>query len=209
MARDRVYLDRLVERECLDDPRIASAFRELDRADFVPPEYRRAAYEDRPVSLPAEQTTSQPTLIVRMVAGAALEPDSTVLEIGTGFGFQTALLAKLARRVYSVERHAVLAESARENIEQAGIGNFDVRVGDGWLGWPEHAPYDAIVVSAAAESVPEPFELQLKPGGRLVIPVTRLGSDDVLLYVKTQRGLGEPKLITPARFVPLVKDGEL
>lgn len=209
MARDRANLDRLVERERLDDPRIAEAFRELDRADFVPHGSGRTAYEDRPVALPAEQTTSQPTLIARMVASAAPAPDSTVLEIGTGFGFQTAVLAKLSEHVYSVERHEVLAEAARGNLERAGIDNVDVKVGDGWLGWSEHAPYDAIVVSAAASSVPEALEEQLKTGGRLVIPVTRRGSDDVLLYVKTDEGFGEPKLITPARFVPLVKDGDL
>jgi len=196
-------LVKLVARDSSDD-RVVDAFRLTDRADFVPKSQRGAAYSDRPIPLPESQTTSQPSLIARMVESARVGPGDKVLEVGTGYGFQTALLARLAREVVSIERFAVLARSASENLARASIVNATVIVGDGWEGCREHGPYDAIVVSAAASEVPRAFSEQLNEGGRLVIPVARRGSDDVLLFVKKQGRLDESALITPARFVPLI-----
>lgn len=186
------------------DSRVVDAFRHTDRVGFVPAEVRSHAYRDRPVPLPEGQTTSQPSLIARMVEAARIGPDDRVLEIGTGFGFQTALLARLAAEVISVERFEALARGARANLARAGIANATVIVGDGWEGYPERAPFDAIVVSAAASEVPSSYAGQLHEGGRLVIPVARPGSDDVLLFRKTGAELARVALLTPARFVPLI-----
>lgn len=205
MPRSRESLAALIEREHLQDPRIAEEFHRLDRANFVPPELRSEAYRDRPVALPFRQTTSQPSLIARMVDAAEIGSADRVLEIGTGYGFQTALLARLAQTVVSVERYAGLAGAARENLAAAGIDNAEVLVGDGWKGVPDRAPFDAIVVSAAASEVPQALVDQLAEGGRLVIPVTVGGSDDVLLFVKEGDRLLRKRLVTPARFVPFVK----
>lgn len=196
-------LVKLVARGSSDE-RVVDAFRRTDRGDFVPPRYRLEAYVDRPVPLPERQTTSQPSLIARMVEAAGIQPGDRVLEIGTGFGFQTAVLARLADEVVSVERHDSLAGAARDNLSRTGIVNATVIVGDGWEGCRERAPYDAIVVSAAATEVPEAFAEQMNEGGRLVIPVAGPASDDVLVFVKEGRELRKIGLLTPARFVPLV-----
>ena len=183
---------------------VVEAFRSVPREEFVPPESRRSAYEDRPIGIPEDQTTSQPSLIARMIDAAEVGPGDRVLEIGTGYGFQTALLAHIAERVISIERHKALADAARENLRRAGIDNVDVSVGDGWLGRPEEGPYDAIVVSAAAVEVPQALAEQLGEGGRLVIPVTGPYGDDVYVFVKHEGRLTRERLLTPARFVPLV-----
>ena len=177
----------------------------MPREEFVPEELRREAYDDRPIPIPEGQTTSQPTLIAHMIDAAAPEPTDKVLEIGSGYGFQTALLALLADRVISVERWPLLVEAARRNLERNGIEGASVYEGDGWKGWPEEAPYDVIVVSAAAEELPAALVEQLAEGGRLVIPVKRGGSDDVVLYRKEKGKLETVRLVTPARFVPLVR----
>lgn len=204
MPRDNDGLARLVRRE-LGEGRIPRAFAEVDRAGFVPPGAPEV-YRDRPVPIPEGQTTSQPTLIARMIEAVDPRPDGRVLEVGTGLGYQTALLAKLCREVVSLERWESLARLARANLAAAGTQNADVIVGDGWKGCPERAPFDGIVVAAAASEVPQPFAEQLSEGGRLVIPVKRRGSDEVTLYVKRGDELVETRLVTPARFVPLVKE---
>lgn len=163
------------------------------------------AYVDRPVPLPERQTTSQPSLIARMIEAARPLPGDRALEVGTGYGFQTALLAQLVGQVFSIERSEALASAARSNLARAGIENAQVLVGDGWEGVPEHAPFDVMVVSAAASKVPEALEEQLAEGGRLVIPVTSASSDEVLLFEKVQGLVKRVSLLTPARFVPLVK----
>ena len=197
-------LARLVQREGVSQE-VVDAFRAVDRAGFIPRGSRREAYRDRPVSLPKNQTTSQPSLIARMIDALALTPDARVLEVGTGFGFQTALLASLAGDVVSIERHAHLAEAARANLERAGFSAVRVVVGDGWKGVVDFAPYDAIVVSAAATEVPRALGKQLGEGGRMVIPVTGRRGTDVILLEK--RGdLVEKGVITPARFVPLIPE---
>ncbi|HJR46013.1 MAG TPA: protein-L-isoaspartate(D-aspartate) O-methyltransferase [Actinomycetota bacterium] len=207
MPRSQQGLIRLLRRQGVDE-RVVQAFAEVARVDFVPQDAGPIAYADRPVSIPEGQTTSQPSLIARMVEAAAPTPSGRVLEVGTGFGFQTALLARLAGEVFSIERFEVLAEAARRNLDRAGIENARVIVGDGWKGIPQHQPFDAIVVSAAAEEVPRALEEQLAEGGRMVIPVKGPLSDDVLVFVKQGGRVTKHSLLTPARFVPLVREGK-
>jgi protein-L-isoaspartate(D-aspartate) O-methyltransferase len=206
MPRSQDALADLIAAQGLRDERIVEVFRAVDRADFVPVGSEGGAYQDRPVVLPGEQTTSQPSLIARMIDAAAPGPDDEVLEVGTGFGFQTALLAKLCKHVVSVERLPILAEAARANLRRAGISNVEVHVGDGWHGWTQGAPYDAIIVSAAAESLPVELAEQTAERGRLVIPVAGRFGDDVLLYLRKEGGLERIGLVSPARFVPLVRE---
>lgn len=205
MPRDREGLASLIESEGVS-PRVVAAFRTVDRAGFVPKEARREAYRDRPITIGEHQTTSQPSLIARMVEAAEIAPNDRVLEVGTGYGFQTAVLAQLAAEVVSIDRHASLVETARAHLASAGIENVELVVGDGWKGWPERAPYAAIVVSAGAVELPPAFEEQLLEGGRLVIPLTGGLGDDVYVYKKAKERLIRERLLTPARFVPLVRD---
>ena len=184
--------------------RVVEAFRQVDRGDFVPPEVPNP-YVDKPIEILENQTTSQPSLIAQMIDAADVLPGDRVLEVGTGFGFQTALLAKLAGTIVSVERHGSISTEAASNLAGAGITNVELVVGDGWLGVPDRGPYDAIIVSAAAQRVPDAFVGQLVPGGRLVIPVRTQNGDDVLLFLRSDDHLVKVRLLTPARFVPLVR----
>lgn len=203
MPRTHDGLTRLIAKEGTSEA-VVDAFRKIDRADFVPEDARDEAYYDRPVGIPERQTTSQPSLIARMIDALELSEDDCVLEVGTGYGFQTALLAQIARRVFSIERFPALAETARQNLKRAEIENAWVVVGDGWQGLPGEAPYDAIVVSAAASELPSALEVQLAESGRLVIPIAGALGDDVFLFRKTKGEVERERLITPARFVPLV-----
>jgi protein-L-isoaspartate(D-aspartate) O-methyltransferase len=198
------FLVWAVEAEGIRDPRVLEAFRRLRREGFVPPTRAWQAYEDRPIPIAHGQVTTQPTLVARMVAGLRLEGDERVLEVGTGLGFQTALLAELAREVFSVERFADLAEEARANLEAAGVYGVTVTVGDGTLGLPEHAPFDAVVVSAAAPEVPPPLVEQLGEGGRLVHPLGSGGDEIVVAFRKAGGRLVEEARLVPAHFVRLV-----
>jgi protein-L-isoaspartate(D-aspartate) O-methyltransferase len=208
MPRTQEGLARLVEREGVRDERIVEAFRTIDRADFVPQRYRFDAYRDRPVGIPEDQTTSQPSLIARMIDVTAPQRDDNVLEVGAGYGFQTALLASVAKSVIGIELWPSLAKAASENLERAGIRNARVIVGDGWAGYEENAPYDVVIVSAAADEVPDALVKQLEEGGRLVIPVREPTGDNVYVFVKRDGRLERGRLVTPARFVPLVRPRE-
>ena len=188
----------------MSDERVLEAFRRVPRAGFVPPELSSRAYVDEPLPIPHGQVTTQPSLVARMVEALGLGGTEMVLEVGTGHGFQTALLAELARSVWSVERWPDLAETARANLERHGARNVEVVVGDGSLGLPERAPYDAIVVAAAHPRVPDPLAEQLVPGGRVVHPVGRGGAEEVVLFEKGPRGLVRRRTIVGAHFVRLV-----
>ena len=190
--------------EGIRDRRVLAAFRSVPRARFVPPAAARHAYLDAPIRIPHGQVTTQPSLIARMVAALKLSGTERVLEVGTGLGFQAAILAMLARQVVSVERFADLAEQARANLAAVGLGRVTVVVGDGTLGVPEHASYHAIVVAAASPNVPPPLIEQLAPGGRLVHPVGPGGHEQLTAFRKEGDRLVADTQLTPAYFVPLV-----
>ena len=160
-----------IEARGITDPLVLAALRAVPRERFVPPALARFAYEDRPLPIEAGQTISQPFIVAVMAQAAGLEPGARVLEIGTGSGYGAAVLSRLAAEVYTVERVGALAEAARDRLAALGYANVHVREGDGSLGWSEHAPYDAIVVTAGGPRVPEALLSQLASGGRLIMPV--------------------------------------
>jgi protein-L-isoaspartate(D-aspartate) O-methyltransferase len=186
------------------DQRVLNAFRRVPRADFVAPEWVGQADLDRPIPIPHGQVTTQPSLVAQMVAALGLRGNEHVLEVGTGLGFQTAILALLAAQVFSIERFPDLAAWAERNLREAGIENVSVVVGDGTLGLPGAAPFDAIVVSAAAPEVPQPLVDQLANGGRIAHPVGIGGNEVVTLYRVEQGRLLAGRPIAPAHFVRLV-----
>src|SRR5215218_1592120 len=188
------------------DARVLAAFEAVPRAAFVPAALRDRAGVDEPIPIARQQVTTQPSLIARILEALALGGDETILEIGTGLGFQAALLAQLGRFVWSVERWEDLAAAAQLNLRDAGVANARVIVGDGSRGLPEHAPYDAIVVAAAFPEVPPPLVDQLAVGGRLVQPIGPGGNEDVVLFGKLERGLERIASITGAHFVRLYGD---
>jgi protein-L-isoaspartate(D-aspartate) O-methyltransferase len=197
-------LVRALRAEGIRDRRVLAAFRAVPRAGFVPPAAAGRAYLDAPIPIPHGQVTTQPSLIAAMVAALELRGGERVLEVGTGLGFQTAILARLARQVVSVECLAELAAQARTNLAAAGLGRVTIVVGDGTLGVPEHAPYQAIVVAAACPRVPPPLIEQLAPGGRLVHPVGPGGREQVTSFRKHADRLVADTQLLLARFVPLV-----
>lgn len=190
-------------------PAVMAAMAEVPRHRFVPEEMQRFAYANGPLSIGHGQTISQPYIVALMSELLAVGPDSTVLEIGTGSGYQTAVLARLVRQVYSIEVVEPLAVAARQRLAELGYRNIETRRGDGYQGWPEHAPYDGIIVTAAAPHVPEPLTAQLRPGGRLVIPVGRpYGRQELLLVQKGEEGELETRNVLPVAFVPLTRNGQ-
>jgi protein-L-isoaspartate(D-aspartate) O-methyltransferase len=184
--------------------RVLAAFRARPRDEFVPTEHRHRAYQDVPLPIPHDQVTTQPSLIAKMVKALALAGTERVLEVGTGYGYQTALLASLAREVWSLERWPELADTARANLKRCGIENARVVVADGTVGLPREAPFDAIVVAAAFTRVPQPLVVQLPQGGRIVQPIGPGGLEEVVLYRKEGERLRRLATVTTAHFVRLV-----
>jgi len=185
------------------DARVLDAIASVPRAGFVPDDVRARAYLDVPLSIPHDQVTTQPSLVARMLEGLVLRGQERVLEVGGGYGWQTALLARLAREVVSVERWSDLAAAAVANLEAAGIGGWEVAVGDGTAGLARRAPYDAILVAAAHPQVPATLVGQLVTGGRLVQPIGPGGHERVVAFTKVGGGLVEREVLTAAHFVPL------
>jgi protein-L-isoaspartate(D-aspartate) O-methyltransferase len=185
------------------DPRLLEVLRAVPRSGFVPPDVAQVAHLDRPLPIPHGQVTTQPSLSAKMIEALELAGAERVLEIGTGHGFQTALLARLASSVHSVERFPDLAAAARENLDRQGVDNVEVVVGDGTEGLQGQAPYDAILVSAAFTSVPPPLVRQLSEGGRLVQPIGSGGEEEVILFEKTEGDLVRRRTVTGAHFVRL------
>jgi protein-L-isoaspartate(D-aspartate) O-methyltransferase len=189
-------------------PSVVEALRSVPRHRFVPPALVDAAYDNRPLPIGAGQTISQPYIVALSTELIEPQPGHVVLEVGTGSGYQAAVLAAIVRRVYSIEIVESLGREAQARLQTLGHGNVEVRIGDGYRGWPEHAPFDGIIVTAAAPHVPEPLVQQLKPGGRMVIPV---GSgpfgQDLLLIEKSTDGSVKRRVVLPVRFVPLTGEG--
>jgi protein-L-isoaspartate(D-aspartate) O-methyltransferase len=196
-------LIQAITTEGVRDLRLFEALLAVPRAGFVPPNLAERAYEDKPLPIPHGQVTTQPSLVAKMVEALGLAGSERVLEVGAGYGWQTALLARLCGFVWAVERFGDVAEAARENLTRFGVTNAEVVTADGTEGLPEHAPYDAIVVAAAFPSVPRPLEEQLAAGGRLVQPVGPGGREEVVLFGKGTRGLVRRRTIAQARFVRL------
>lgn len=186
--------------------RVLDAIRSIPRHEFVPDMYRRNAYENRPLPIGAGQTISQPYIVALMTELAAVNADSVVLEIGTGSGYQAAVLAEIARHVYTIEIVERLGLQAEATLEQIGYENISVRIGDGYRGWPEQAPFDAILVTAAPEQIPQPLIDQLRPGGRLVVPVGPQHAAQSLRVIE-KNTLGEitETDVLPVRFVPFTR----
>lgn len=198
-------LRRHVAGRGIRDPRVIEAMGTVPRESFVRPEHRRWAYVDGPLSIGMGQTISQPYVVAWMAEALELAPGDRVLEVGTGSGYAAAVLARLCVEVYSVERHAFLADAAGKRLRALGYANVQIRHGDGGEGWPEHAPYDAIVVAAAGLRVPEPLREQLRIGGRLVMPVGSAGRGQVLVRERRGRsGDFNREELGMVRFVPLL-----
>lgn len=189
------------------DPRVIDAIATVPRHEFVPAELRDQAYENIPLPIGEGQTISEPYVVALMTDLAQVGPEDVVLEVGTGSGYQAAVLARLARHVYTIEILEPLGLRASAVLERLGYENVSVKIGDGYRGWPEHAPFDAIVVTAAPEAVPPPLEEQLRVGGRLVIPVGEEGGVQSL-EVLEKRDNGEMSIrsVLPVRFVPLTRE---
>jgi protein-L-isoaspartate(D-aspartate) O-methyltransferase len=196
-------LVRAVTAAGVRDARVLEALHEVPRANFVPPNLIERAYLDLPLPIPHGQVTTQPSLSAKMIEALGVSRSERVLEVGTGYGFQTALLAHLSGFVWSVERWPDVAETARENLARRSVTNVEVVAGDGTEGLPEHAPYEAILVSAAFPSVPPPLAQQLAVGGRLVQPIGLGGWEAVVLFEKGDEGLVRRHTITGAHFVRL------
>ena len=191
-----------IEARHLREPRLLAAMRKIPRHKFIPQERRHTAYDDQPVLIGKHQTISQPYIVALMTDLLKLEGEERVLEIGTGSGYQTAILAEMCAHVYTIEQYQSLAEQAKLTLKALGIENVTLRYGDGSGGWPEEAPFDAIMVTAAAPAVPTPLKEQLNPGGRLVIPVGQPGMQNLELWVRKESRLEQTRIV-PVSFVPL------
>ena len=187
------------------DERLKAALLEVPREEFVPPSAGYSAYANIPLSIGFGQTISQPYIVAIMTELLELGPDAVVLEAGTGSGYQAAVLAKIAKQVYSIEFIPELAEQASERLRRLGFANVEVKVGDASAGWPEKAPFDAIIVTAAAAEIPPRLIEQLKPGGHMVIPVgLPFQSQDLMVVTKDAEGHVTERSVLPVAFVPLV-----
>ena len=199
-AREEMVATQIAARG-VRDPKTLAAMRKVARHLFVPPAVVSQAYDDHPLGIGHGQTISQPYIVGFMTEALGLKGGETVLEVGTGSGYQAAVLAEIAGRVHTIEIVAPLAEESARLLNRLGYANVEVRAGDGYQGWPEAAPFDAIMVTAAAPRVPEPLKQQLKDGGRLILPV---GDEWQELVVITRRGdRFEEKRVLPVRFVPM------
>ena len=200
----RKQLVQIIRQKGITDQQVLAALEKVPRHFFFDSSFLEYAYEDKPFSIGAGQTISQPYIVAFMTEAAGLRGGETVLEIGTGSGYQAAVLAEVAGDVYSVEIVRPLAETAAAALLRAGYERVRLRIGDGWQGWPEAAPFDAIIVTCAPEEVPAPLIAQLREGGRLCIPVGPAGATQELrLLVKRADGTLERKASHPVRFVPM------
>lgn len=204
-----ILRNHMVERQLaargIRDPAVLDAFRSVPRELFVAEGLAAAAYDDRPLPIGAGQTISQPFIVALMIESAAIEAGSNVLEIGAGSGYAAALLGRIAGQVTAIERHPELADSAARRLERLGYGNVEIREGDGTLGWPSRAPFDAILVAATGPEPPRPLLDQLAIGGRLVIPIgSGLGGQRLVRVTRAADDKFDERELCGVRFVPLI-----
>lgn len=203
-AERQAMVETQIAARGIHDARVIAAMQAVPRHEFVPAELRAFAYEDGPLPIGYEQTISQPYIVAFMTEQLALQPSHRVLEVGTGSGYQAAVVSKLAAEVFTIEIVEPLARRAAADLARLGFKNVQVRAGDGYQGWPEAAPFDAIIVTCAPDHVPEPLVRQLKDGGRMVIPVGESGRQQ--LYVLEKRGGKiEQRAVLPVKFVPMTR----
>jgi protein-L-isoaspartate(D-aspartate) O-methyltransferase len=202
-AKQRAAMVRTqIEARGIKDAAVLAAMRHVPRHEFVPMSLQPLAYDDHPLPIEAGQTISQPLIVALMTELLQVKPGQRVLEIGTGSGYQAAVLAELGVEVYSIEIVDTLATSARARLTRLGYQKVNVRAGDGYLGWPEVAPFDGIIITAAPPRVPEPLIAQLKPGGRLVVP-EGVREQELVVYAKSPDGQLRRTTVLPVRFVPM------
>jgi len=197
-----------IQRRGIDDPRVLEAMLKVERHLFVPKDYRHMAYADRPLPIGEGQTISQPYIVALMTYHLHLKPDDKVLEIGTGSGYQAAVLAELVRGVYSIEIIEELALTAQERLRQLGYTNVWVKSGDGFYGWEEYAPYDAIIMTCAAPTIPEHLVEQLREGGRMILPLGEEPFHQSLTVLTKRAGKIEKQLVSDVVFVPMTGEIE-
>jgi protein-L-isoaspartate(D-aspartate) O-methyltransferase len=207
VMRDRMVREQ-IERQGVKDAKVLAAMRKVPRHEFLPPELRSRAYDDRPLPIAEGQTISQPYIVAFMTEQLDLEPGERVLEIGTGSGYQAAVLAELVKDVYSIEIVEPLARQAAETLKRLGYERVHTRIGDGYLGWPEAAPFQGIIVTCAPNAVPKPLVEQLAEGGRMVIPVGEAGDVQELVVLRKVDGKLVTKKSLPVRFVPMTGKAE-
>ncbi len=205
-SRDRMVREQIESRGVTNAP-VLAAMRKVPRHEFVPEQWAVAAYEDHPLPIGYGQTISQPYIVALMTELVQPTAGAKVLEVGTGSGYQAAILAEVGAEVYSIEIVAPLAKESADRLKRLGYDKIHVKQGDGYLGWPEHAPFDAIVVTAGADHVPPPLVEQLKPGGRMVIPVGEVhGEQSLLLVQKNADGKVTSRNVGAVLFVPLTRE---
>ena len=203
--RARMVANQIASRD-VKDARVLAAMREVPRHRFVPEALQRQAYEDRPLPIGHDQTISQPYIVALMTALARPGPGDRALEVGTGSGYQAAVLSRLVSHVYTIELVDALARSAEQHLKELGYTNVTTRAGDGYAGWPEMAPFDIILVTAAPDHVPAPLLEQLKAGGRMVVPVGPVADvQELQLIEKDSEGRTRSTRVAPVRFVPLLR----
>jgi protein-L-isoaspartate(D-aspartate) O-methyltransferase len=205
-SREAMVRNQILARG-VKEPRLLAALRRIPRHLFLEEAYRAAAYADHPAPIGEGQTITQPYVAALMTELLELTPESRTLEVGTGSGYESALLASLSREVYSIEILPVLSQEAQARLSSLGFSNIHFRVGDGYGGWPEKAPFDAILVAAAPRVVPQPLLDQLAPGGRMVIPVG-LSYQELKVYSKNRDGILAERSVLPVRFVPMTGEAE-
>ncbi|MFH1278998.1 MAG: protein-L-isoaspartate(D-aspartate) O-methyltransferase [Candidatus Eisenbacteria bacterium] len=205
-ARREAMVRKQIEARGVKDPRVLDAMAAVPRHLFVPEKMAAGAYDDNPLPIGHGQTISQPYIVALMTELLELEPGDKVLEIGTGSGYQAAVLAEIADTVFTIEIIPELADLARRNLEAAGIRKANVRTGDGYRGWPEEAPFPAIIVTAAPDHVPEPLIEQLAEGGRLVLPVGDVYQE--LVVLRKEDGKVRRRTVIPVRFVPMTGEAD-
>jgi protein-L-isoaspartate(D-aspartate) O-methyltransferase len=203
VAERLAMVARQIEARGLRDPHVLAALRAVPRHEFVPPHLAAEAYDDGPLPIGAGQTISQPYIVALMTEAVGLQPGERVLDVGTGSGYQAAVLAHITPHVFGIEIVPELAQSARARLARLGFGGVQVRTGDGWAGWPEHAPFDAIVLAAAPGRVPPALLAQLAPGGRLCLPVGGTDGQELLVCTREADGSFSERRLGAVRFVPM------